>query len=82
MGRKAAGWFHALPLVQRVLRDLRRGRVEAVRIDSRESCVTVRDFARAFIPELIDRINDPRAPIFDLYSIEDEIRKALEHKVR
>ncbi len=76
--------YHALPLVQRVLRDLRRGRVETVRIDSRESYVTVRDFARAFIPDLIDRIEHypGERPIFDLYSIEDEIRKALEHKVQ
>ncbi|MDR2878257.1 MAG: ribonuclease G [Chromatiales bacterium] len=76
--------YRALPLVQRVLRDLRRGRVETVRIDSRETWQTALEFARAFIPELVDRIEHypGERPIFDLYSIEDEIRKALERKVQ
>jgi ribonuclease G len=76
--------YRALPLVQRVLRDLRRGRVETVRIDSRETLQAVVEFARAFVPELVDRIEHypGERPIFDLYSIEDEIRKALERKVQ
>jgi ribonuclease G len=76
--------YRALPLVQRVLRDLRRGRVETVRVDSRETVHAAREFARAFVPELVDRIEHypGERPIFDLYSIEDEIRKALERKVQ
>jgi len=76
--------YRALPLVQRVLRDLRRGRVETVRIDSRETLQAAVEFARAFVPELVDRIEHypGERPIFDLYSIEDEIRKALERKVQ
>lgn len=76
--------YRALPLALRVLRDLRRGRAEAVRIDSRETWQAALDFARTFMPELVDRIEHypGERPIFDLYSIEDEIRKALEHKVQ
>jgi ribonuclease G len=76
--------YRALPLVLRVLRDLRRGRVETVRIDSRETVQAAREFARTFVPELVDRIEHypGERPIFDLYSIEDEIRKALERKVQ
>jgi ribonuclease G len=55
-----------------------------VRIDSRETLQAVIEFARAFVPELVDRIEHypGERPIFDLYSIEDEIGKALERKVQ
>jgi ribonuclease G len=74
----------ALPLVHRVLLDLRRGRVDSVRIDSRETWQAAVDFAASFVPELVARIEHypGERPIFDLYSIEDEIRKALERKVQ
>jgi ribonuclease G len=74
----------ALPLVQRVLLDLRRGRVDTVRIDSRESWQVALEFARAYVPELSDRIEHypGERPIFDLYSVEDEIARALERKVQ
>ncbi len=40
-------------------------------------------FARRFIPEASDRIElyDGEGPIFDLYSVEDEINRALDRKV-
>ncbi len=76
--------YQALPLVQRILRDLPRGRVETVRIDSREACQSAVEFARTFIPDMVPRIEHypGERPIFDLYSIEDEIQKALRHKVQ
>jgi ribonuclease G len=73
-----------LPLALRAMRDLVRGNlVEKVRIDSRESFMKARDFAINFIPEVAERIEvyPGERPIFDLYAVEDEIKKALERKV-
>jgi ribonuclease G len=72
-----------LPLAMRTMRDLIRDNVEKVRVDSRETYQKAREFAREFIPEVDDRIEyyPGERPIFDLYSVEDEIQKALERKV-
>jgi ribonuclease G len=73
-----------LPLALRSLRDLVGGDIERIRIDSRETYQKARDFAAAFIPEVVERIEyyPGERPIFDLYSVEDEIQKALERKVQ
>ena len=54
-----------------------------MRIDSRETYDIIRDFAEELIPQALDRIEHypGGGPIFDLYSVEDEIKKALEKKV-
>ena len=72
-----------LPLALRAMRDLARGNVEKIRIDSRETFAKARDFAIEFIPEIADRIEyyPGERPILDLYSVEDEIQKALLGKV-
>ena len=72
-----------LVLAMRAMRDLVRENVEKVRIDSRETYLKAFDFAHDFIPEVEDRIEyyPGERPLFDLYSIEDEIKKALERKV-
>jgi ribonuclease G len=72
-----------LPLALRAMRDLVRENVEKVRIDSRETFLKARDFAINFIPEVAERIEvyPGERPIFDLYAVEDEIKKALERKV-
>ncbi len=72
-----------LSLAMRAMRDQFKENVEKVRIDSRESFQKAVDFAREFIPEVVDRIEyyPGERPIFDLYSVEDEIQKALERKV-
>ncbi len=71
----------SLPL--RCMRDLVVDSIEKVRIDSRETYQKALEFARAFMPELENRIEyyPGDRPIFDLYSVEDEIKKALERKV-
>lgn len=76
--------YQALPLVMRILRDFPGNRIEIVRIDSRETYQAVLEFARNFIPELLVRIEHypGQRPIFDLYSVEDEILKALKRKVQ
>ncbi len=76
--------YAALPLTLRILRDLPGTGIDKVRIDSRETYHTVLNFARKFVPELVPRIEHypGERPIFDLYSVEDEIQKALERKVQ
>ncbi|MDP1709073.1 MAG: ribonuclease G [Gammaproteobacteria bacterium] len=73
-----------LPLVMRTMRDLVEVEVEKVRIDSRETYQRVLQFAQEFIPQIVERIEHypGERPIFDLYSVEDEIQKALERKVQ
>lgn len=83
-GATAPALLHAdLPLAIRALRDLVRPNVEKIRFDSRETFQKAGEFVREFIPELGSRIEyyPGERPIFDLYSVEDEIRKALERKV-
>ncbi|MBI3575671.1 MAG: ribonuclease G [Gammaproteobacteria bacterium] len=72
-----------LPLAMRAMRDLVRAKVEKIRIDSRETFLKARDFAIHFIPEIAERVEyyPGERPIFDLYSVEDEIQKALAAKV-
>jgi ribonuclease G len=73
-----------LPLVMRTMRDLSGRDIEKVRIDSNETSQRVSRFAQKFIPELANCIEyyPGERPIFDLYGVDDEIRKALERKVQ
>ena len=75
--------FRDLPLVQRLLRDIRDDDIERIRIDSRESFRECRSFCEEYVPELAARIEHypGERPIFDLHGIEDEIERALERKV-
>jgi ribonuclease G len=72
-----------LALAIRAMRDLIKENVEKVRIDSRETYQKASEFAQEFMPEVLDRIEyyPGERPIFDLYSVEDEIQKALDRKV-
>ncbi|MFQ5488015.1 MAG: ribonuclease G [Gammaproteobacteria bacterium] len=76
--------YDALPLALRILRDLPGTEIDKVRIDSRETYQVVLNFVHKFIPELVPRIEHypGERPLFDLYSVEDEIQKALERKVQ
>jgi ribonuclease G len=73
-----------LPLAMRTLRDLVRADLEKIRIDSGENFEKLRDFARQFVPEAVERLElyQGDRPIFDLYSVEDEIEKALGRRVQ
>ena len=73
-----------LALVMRTMRDLGKTGIEKVRIDSRETSERASKFANNFISELANSIEHypGERPIFDLYGIEDEIRKSLERKVQ
>ena len=75
--------YSDLPLSVRTLRDLSVDEIEVMRIDSRTTFEKVREFSEKLVPELTKRIThySGNRPIFDLYSIEDELQKALQRKV-
>ena len=76
--------YDDLPLFMRTLRDVMRDDIEKVRIDSRENHVKLVEFAEEFMPNAVNRIEHyaGERPIFDLFSVEDEIQKALARKVQ
>ncbi len=75
--------YEDLSLPLRAVRDLIRRDVEKVKVDSRETCERLRDFAAQYMPELAEKIEhySGARPIFDLYGVEDEIGRALEKEV-
>lgn len=72
-----------LPLAMRTMRDMVSPETERIRIDSRETYQRAEAFVRQFIPEITSRIQyyPGERPVFDMFSVEDEIQKALERKV-
>ena len=76
--------YEDIPLVMRAMRDLVHADIERVRIDSKETFKRVMEFSKKFIPEFLGRIEYYKGehPILDLYSVEDEIQKALGKKVQ
>ena len=76
--------YQDLPLFIRTIRDLIRPQTEKVRIDSRESHQRVMEFVEEFVTEFADKVEyyPGERPIFDLYSVEDELQKALSRKVQ
>jgi ribonuclease G len=73
-----------LPLVVRTIRDLVGVEVEKVRIDCFDTYQKVIEFARNYVPEVVERLEyyEGERPILDLYSVEDELQKALGRKVQ
>jgi ribonuclease G len=72
-----------LNLLQRVLRDLVNEDTQTIRIDSREQFGMLQEFGREFMPAAAERLAlyKGERPIFDLYSIDDEIARALGRRV-
>lgn len=75
--------YEEIPIVLRVLRDLAGYDVEKIRVDNLKAMQDMREFANRYVPKLVDRIEyyDGERPIFDIYSVEDELQKALQRKV-
>lgn len=72
-----------IPMVLRVLRDNASDAIERIRVDHEKTAEMMRDFAKHTVPHLVDRIEyyaEPY-PIFDIFSVEDELQKALQRKV-
>lgn len=75
--------YQGLPLHLRCLRDLVDESVNAIRVDSVAMATEMETFIQDFFPEnkgLVSAYESER-PIFDLFSVEDEIEKALKRKV-
>ena len=72
-----------LRLTLRVLRDLVSADVERIRVDSEEAHESMSRFAQKFLPEMepVIELYSGARPIFDLYGVEDEIKRALDRKV-
>ncbi|KOR33464.1 ribonuclease G [Achromatium sp. WMS3] len=75
--------YEDLPLTLRALRDLVGPDTERIRIDSIAAYQQAQKFVTSLIPNLLTRLElyHGERPLFDLYHVEDEIRKALERKV-
>lgn len=81
---KAPGLVHQdLNLALRIMRDIIEDDVERVRVDCPEVLRNLEVFADKFLPEIKNRLElyQGERPLFDLYNIEEEIKKALERKV-
>jgi ribonuclease G len=89
--RVGACVYEDLSLPMRAVRDLIRRDVDKVKVDSRETCERLRAFAAQYMPALsaaegaglvekIEHYGGAR-PVFDLYGVEDEIKRALEKEV-
>lgn len=76
--------YEDLPLFMRSMRDFVRPELEKIRIDSRENFHKLQEFVQEFVPLLENKLEyyPGERPIFDLYSVEDEIQKALGRKVQ
>ncbi|WP_106478417.1 ribonuclease G [Phytohalomonas tamaricis] len=76
--------YDDLPLFMRTLRDVMRDDIERVRIDSRENYFRLKQFACEFMPNIESHIEyyPGERPIFDLFSVEDELQKSLQRKVQ
>lgn len=72
-----------LNLLQRVLRDLVNEDTQSIRLDSKEQFHLLSAFGKEFMPAAASRLSHYKGerPIFDLYSVDDEITKALGRRV-
>jgi ribonuclease G len=75
--------YQDLNLSLRVLRDMVHDDTGRVLIDSRETYRKVLGFAQDYIPNVAARVQHymGERPLFDLYSVEDEIERALARRV-
>ncbi len=83
LGSETKQIYSDLPVVQRALRDMVAEDIESIKVDSRETFNSLLEFSKTYIPELAEKIEHytGKRPIFDIYSVEDEIQKSLKRKV-
>ncbi|MEO8026809.1 MAG: Rne/Rng family ribonuclease, partial [Bryobacteraceae bacterium] len=74
---------HDLDIVQRILRDQLTDNFKAIWVDSEDMYEGVLSFVQRFQPALVSRVKlyTREAPIFDAFSITNELEKALRPKV-
>lgn len=72
-----------MSLALRSLRDMSHPNLEKIRVDSHETYGKIIKFTNRYSPELSNRVflYQGQRPLFDLYSVEDEIQKAILKRV-
>jgi len=72
-----------LSLAQRVLRDLTTEQTQSIKVDSGEQFAMMKAFGQEFMPAAALKLQQYKGerPIFDLFSIDEEIAKALGRRV-
>lgn len=72
-----------LSLVERVLRDLAHDQTQTIRIDSKLQHVALKSFGEQFTPTAVAKLQHYQGerPIFDLFNIDEEIKRALTRRV-
>ena len=72
-----------LNLLQRVLRDLASETTQLIKVDSREQFSRLSEFGQEFMPTAAQKLQHYKGerPIFDLFSVDEEIAKALGRRV-
>lgn len=75
--------YEDLDLTLRAVRDLFSPQIERVMVDNKQTYKKIKKFIKTFVPQLQDKIYhyDLVTPLFDAYSVEVEISRALEKKV-
>lgn len=75
--------YEDLPLHMRALRDMAHSGVERIRIDSKETYQRAVEFAQSLVPEIRDKLEyyPGERPLFDMFSVEEEMQRALGRKV-
>ncbi|MFI4939847.1 MAG: ribonuclease G [Burkholderiales bacterium] len=75
--------YQDLSLAQRVLRDFVSEETASIQIDSRENFYMLQQFGHSFTPSVLPRLMHytGERPLFDLYSVEEEIQRALGRRV-
>jgi ribonuclease G len=83
LGSETKQIYSDLPVVQRALRDMVAEDIDSIKVDSRETYISLLEFSKTYIPELAEKIEHyiGKRPIFDMHSVEDEIQKSLKRKV-
>jgi len=73
-----------LPLSLRTMRDLVHDDLEKIRIDSKETFDKACEFAKDFMPEVIEKLEyyPGEQPLFGLYSVEQAIQNTMQRKVK
>ncbi len=75
--------YGEVALAQRILRDFAGTVLDRIRVDSRPIFDQLLAFTREYIPDMSSKLEyyNNRKPIFDLYNIENEIRRTIGRKV-
>lgn len=75
--------YEEIPMVLRLLRDFAGHKIEKIRVDDVSTAQTMRNFTRRYLPQMTECIEEYHEirPLFDIYSVEEELEKALQRKI-